>query len=181
MKRLWPLLVLILLVSCAEQEARRPVSVRTSTFYKESAERNKKMLAEQQAYFNTLFAKDSLNEYIASQSGFWYRYDVKDTTSNVFPKEDDLIKLNFDLKDHQSKIIYSKEEIGIVSYKVDKQQKLPQGLRDAVKLMRVGETMTFYFPSILAYGHLGDKNRIGYNTPIISTVTLIEIQKPTLN
>ncbi len=181
MKRLLPLLVLLFMVACAEQEARRPISVRTSTFYKESAERNKKLLKEQQAYFNALFAKDSTNEYISSQSGFWYRYDVKSTSEGIFPEPDDMIKLTYNMKNHLLNTIYSKEEIGVVSYKVDKQQTLPQGLRDGIKLMKLGETVTFYLPSGLAYGHLGDKNRIGYNTPIVSTVTLLEIEKPKPN
>ena len=181
MRRLLPLLVLFAMAACAEQEARRPVSVRTSTFYKESAERNRKLLLAEQAHFDNLFKKDSTNEYLSSQNGFWYRYEVRDSLPGEQPREDDVVKLTYDLKNNQSKTIYSKEEIGIVSYKVDKQQNLPQGLREGVKLMKVGETITFFIPSSLAYGHLGDKNRIGFNTPIISTVTLLEIKKSTIN
>ncbi|PKP15054.1 MAG: gliding motility-associated peptidyl-prolyl isomerase GldI, partial [Bacteroidetes bacterium HGW-Bacteroidetes-23] len=49
--------------------------------------------------------------------------------------------------------------------------------RDGIKLMRKNEKVTFLFPSHIAYGYLGDKNRIGPNVPIMCTVTLTDFEK----
>ena len=54
---------------------------------------------------------------------------------------------------------------------MDKEE-LFTGLREGLKLMKAGETVTFIFPSQKAYGYYGDENKIGTNTPIISKVTV---------
>jgi FKBP-type peptidyl-prolyl cis-trans isomerase len=42
--------------------------------------------------------------------------------------------------------------------------------------MKIGETVKFIIPSFNAYDLVGDENKIGVNTSIISTVTLINIK-----
>ena len=51
------------------------------------------------------------------------------------------------------------------------------GLRQGLKLMKVNETVTLYFPSHKAYGYYGDQQKIGKNVPIKSIVTLNKITK----
>jgi len=55
------------------------------------------------------------------------------------------------------------------------------GLRHGIKLMKVGETATFLFPSHIAYGYHGDNNKIGINVPLQSTVTLLDLKKEKKN
>ena len=57
---------------------------------------------------------------------------------------------------------------------MDKQE-LFTGLREGLKLMKTGETVTFLFPSQKAYGYYGDNNKIGSNTPLICEVTVKSI------
>jgi hypothetical protein len=42
--------------------------------------------------------------------------------------------------------------------------------------MRKNEKVTFLFPSHIAYGYLGDKNRIDPNVPILCLVTLTDFK-----
>jgi gliding motility-associated peptidyl-prolyl isomerase len=72
--------------------------------------------------------------------------------------------------------IYSKEDIGTLTYKVDKQDLFP-GLRNSIKLLKENESATFLFPSSLSYGYHGDNNKIGVNVPIKSTITILNIDK----
>jgi FKBP-type peptidyl-prolyl cis-trans isomerase len=58
---------------------------------------------------------------------------------------------------------------------MDKQE-LFTGLREGLKLMQAGETVTFLFPSQKAYGYYGDENRIGTNVPLICEVTVHSIR-----
>ena len=51
------------------------------------------------------------------------------------------------------------------TYYVD-QQELFSGLREGLKLMKEGESVTFIFPSQKAYGYYGDDNKIGSNVPL---------------
>jgi len=56
-------------------------------------------------------------------------------------------------------------------------QELFTGLREGLKLMKTGETVTFLFPSQKAYGYYGDENKIGANIPLIAKVTVNSITK----
>ena len=72
----------------------------------------------------------------------------------------------------------SEEENGLQVYKVDQSnQDLISGIRDGVKLMKPGETVTFLFPSYKAYGYYGIQNKLGANTPVQSTITLKSIEQ----
>jgi len=68
-------------------------------------------------------------------------------------------------------IIYSTETIKTQNYAMDKQE-LFTGLREGLKLMKTGETVTFLFPSQKAYGYYGDENKIGSNVPLVCRVTI---------
>ena len=77
-----------------------------------------------------------------------------------------------------NQIIYSKEELKPQIYLVDKQN-IMMGLRDGIKLMKKGETVTFLFPSHMGFGYHGDDNKIQSNVPLICTVELKDIKKDT--
>jgi FKBP-type peptidyl-prolyl cis-trans isomerase len=55
------------------------------------------------------------------------------------------------------------------------------GLRDGIKLMKKGETITFLFPSHMAFGYHGDDNEINPNEPLICTVYLTDLQQENTN
>ena len=171
----------LMLLSCAEQTARRPKSQKTGTFLKESAERNKILIAQEEAYIKKYIAQDSLNSYVTSKNGFWYFYNEKNDQENYFPKKGDTLTYELSMNKMVSgQAIYQKEELGIQQYIVEKQQVIP-GLRFGLQLMKKGETVTFLFPSHIAYGYHGDNKRIGTNIPITSTITLLDIKKDNKN
>lgn len=170
------LLTLILYWGCGEPEPRKPLQVKSGSFFKASIERSKKLLAEEEALIKNFIDKDTIHEYVMSDSGFWYRYDTKNETADYQLKSGDEILLAYSVINFNGDTIYSKDDIGIVQHAIDKSQLFP-GLRNAVKLLSEGEKATFLFPSSQAYGYKGDNNKIGPQTPIISSLEVIEILK----
>ncbi|THD66573.1 gliding motility-associated peptidyl-prolyl isomerase GldI [Robertkochia marina] len=166
--------VFLMVISCQDPEPRRPVSARTGSFIKESIDRNKKLLEAEEARIKTLIAADSLHHYQRSANGYWYTLEQPDSTTNYYPKENDLVKIAYEIRNLDSTLIYSKESIGEIEFKVDKEALFP-GLRTGVKLLREGETALFYFPSAMAYGYHGDEDKIQTNTPLMTWVTLLEV------
>lgn len=175
MKKVLLILLVFSLASCGSPEPRRPVKVKSGSF-NASVERSKKLLALEEGMMNTLMAKDSLREYEHSAAGAWYYYEQKNEAATYTPQPDDLVTLTYNVMSFSNDTIYSGEEIGILKYKVDKQELFP-GLRNSIKLLKEMETATFLFPSSLAYGYHGDNNKIGINVPIKSTITLLKIEK----
>lgn len=163
-------------ISCSDPEARRPVSASSGSFFKESVERNKRLLAVEQRIIHQIIKNDPQNNYLSSNSGYSYYYNVKDNTDAQVPETGDLVSFTYDIRNLKGEPIYSKEELGVNTYKIDKQD-IIEGLRSGIKLLKAGETATFLFPSQLAYGYHGDNKKIESNVAIMSRVTLISIEK----
>ncbi|MGB3152236.1 MAG: gliding motility-associated peptidyl-prolyl isomerase GldI, partial [Maribacter sp.] len=161
---------------CKGPEPRRPVQRKSGSFFKESIERNRKLLQAEEQKIKGIIKNDSLKHYINSSSGSWYYYLAVNDTATYTPNINDVVVMNYDILTLDNDTIYSQEEIGNISYRVDKQE-LFKGLRDAVKLLKVNEKATFLFPSSLAYGYHGDNNKIGTNVPLKSTVSILKIEK----
>lgn len=173
-------IIFIAIVSCAQQEARRPVSRSTGTFLKESAERNKALIAKEEAMIQDFIEKDTMHTYIASKNGFWYFYENTKSEETYKPKKGDTLSYEYNVAKIAGDTIYTKQELGIQEYVVEKQQVI-SGLRHGLQLMKKGETVTFLFPSHVAYGYHGDNKKVGTNVPIQSTITLLNIKKNNKN
>lgn len=168
--------LIFFLVSCGGPEPRKPIKSNSGSFIKESVERNKRLLAAEEALFQELIAKDSANNYLSTDFGGYYYYQSKKDSLGYTPKEDDLVKLTYNIRTLANDTIYSMEDIGILNYKVDKQELFP-GLRAGVKILKEEEMATFLLPSSQSYGYHGDNKKIGPNTPIITTVKILQITK----
>lgn len=170
------ILALFAFTGCKSPEARRPVTQNSGSFINESIQRNKKLVAKEEAYILEMMEKDSTKNYIASSNGFWYYYNQKSTDSlNVeMPEYGDVVRFDYNIKDLQGNYIYEVGEIPTKRYAMDREN-LFGGLREGLKLMKAGEKVTFIFPSHKAFGYYGDKNKIGTNIPIITEVSLHSI------
>src|SRR6478609_2277407 len=164
----------ILVSSCKQhQEARRPISHSSGSFMKQSIARNKKMIAKEEDQIAAVIKSDKTKQYIASKKGYWYYYESRNLIDTLTPKKGDIAFFDYEIKDLQGNIIYSKEELEPQIYKVDKQE-IMMGLRDGIKLMRKKEKVHFLFTSHMGYGYHGDNNKIGTNQPLSCTVTLTD-------
>lgn len=171
-----PLFLLgIMITSCSQQQARRPVSHSSGTFMKESIERNKKLVANEETQIDSIIKSNPAIKYIASDKGYWYHYEMENTTDSIRPKRGDVAFFDYEIKDLKGNVIYTQAELKPQVYYVDKQN-IMMGLRDGIKLMNEGEKVTFLFPSHMGFGYHGDNNRIGTNQPLICTVTLNDIK-----
>lgn len=164
-------LIAFTLFGCKSPEARRPISVKTGSFIDESVERNKKLNEEEHNIILDLIKRENNSNYIASENGFWYHYNTKVEGDSITPKFGDIVNFNYSISDLNGNMIYSAEELKTRDYAMD-QQELFSGLREGLKLMKAGETVTFIFPSQKAYGYYGDSNKIGTNVPLICNVTI---------
>lgn len=171
-----PLLTIgIIIAGCSQQQARQPVSHSSGTFMKESIERNKKLIKNEEATIDSIIKGNPNIKYIASDKGYWYHYELENTTDTITPKRGDVAYFSYNIKDIKGNIIYSEDELQPQVYYVDKED-IMAGLRYGIKLMNKGEKVTFLFPSNLGYGYRGDEDKIGTNQPIICTVTLTDIK-----
>lgn len=165
----------ILCFGCSKIAPRKPINPKpSSTILKETIEESIKLNSIEDEKVLAIIKVDSTSNYQVSPNGFWYTYINKIEENNPTPKAGNSVSLEYNITDLQGTVIYSKEELGLKEYKVDKEDFI-NALQTGIKLMKVGETITFVIPSYNAFGISGDGNKIGINQSIKSTVTLINI------
>ncbi len=172
------LVVFATLTSCKQQQARMPVSRSSGTFMKESAARNKKLIAGEEGKIDSIIKSNPNTKYLASNKGYWYYYVTRNEKDTLRPKKGDVAEFDYEIMDLKGNVVYSDVELRPQTYVVDKQN-IMMGLRDGIKLMRKNEKVTFLFPSHMAYGYRGDTKRIKTNQPLIVTVTLNDFRPQT--
>ncbi|WKD86378.1 putative FKBP-type peptidyl-prolyl cis-trans isomerase FkpA [Polaribacter huanghezhanensis] len=169
-------LSVVLFFSCKEQEARRPIVQKTATILSETLDQKKKLIALENKVIENYIAQDSTKQYHVASYGFWYSYITQKQLETQTPKIGDVVEISYNITNLYGNVFYAKDELGIKKYKIDKEDFIP-ALQEGIKLMKVGETITFVIPSYRAFGLVGDEHKIGVNQTIKSTVTLIKIIK----
>lgn len=122
-----------LLAGCKSPEARRPVNQSSGSFINESIVRNREIVAREEAEILEIIEKDTSNEYIASNSGFWYYYNKKstDTTNTETPEFGDVVRFDYSITDIEGDAIYAVGELPTKRYAMDKEE-LFGGLREGL-------------------------------------------------
>ena len=167
------ILTFSLFISCKPTDARRPISNNSGSFIDASIERSKQLNTKEYAQIDALI-KESDKTFLSSEYGFRYAYTTKIEAATKTPAFGDLVRYRYTLKTLDGQVIYTEEASKTQSYYVD-QQELFSGLREGIKLMKEGESVTFMFPSQKAYGYYGDNDKIGSNVPLICDVSLLKL------
>jgi gliding motility-associated peptidyl-prolyl isomerase len=174
-------ILILLITSCKSPEARRPVSVKTGSFIDTSIARDKELNEREKARILEIIAQNPERDYLTSESGFWYYYNTKvESDSLLKPDFGDIVNFDYNVKTLNNNVIYSKQDLGTQHYAMD-QAELFSGLREGLKLMKAGETVTFMFPSQKAFGYYGDEGKIGSSIPLICEVNINSITKNQAN
>ena len=158
-------LLIVFFCSCSENKVRYPLNKEKKTFLSGSATRNKILLAREELMIRKSANKDSLFTYYNSQKGFLYAYVKKGSANKPLPREGTRLRFSYKIENLEKKTLYTKSELGIVDYVVDKDNILP-ALREGIRLMRQNEIVVFLFPSYLCYGYQGDGNKVGASQPL---------------
>ena len=115
MKNLSKILLLFIFfvsfLSCKQQQqARMPISRSSGTFMKESAERNKKLIAGEEGKIDSIIKSNPKIKYIASKKGYWYHYQIKNEKDTLRPKKGDVAQFDYEIMDLRGNVVYSEVE-----------------------------------------------------------------------
>ncbi len=166
-----------LLFSCKENEtSRKPISKSKSIETELSIKRNTEMILDEDTLFKQYIEADKKNDYIQSNKGFWFTYLNRQLKDSIYLNKGDIAIYNYEVYSTNDSLLYAKSDFGTLSYKVDEEDILPI-LRNSLKVLKPTETIKVLSPSLLAYGYMGDQNKITKNQPLIFVITLESINK----
>ena len=104
-----------------------------------------------------------------SETGLFY--EIYEPTQGKKVEQGDIINLRYELSLLDGTMCYTSDEDGNKIFRLGKSQEI-SGLEQGVAFLRNGEKARFVIPPHLAYGLLGDENRIPARSIIIYQVEL---------
>ncbi len=180
MRYFYLIICTLIIFACKEPQARKPVSVKSGISLKTSAERTKKRLAAESEAIQYYIKKDSTQQYLNSNHGFWFTYLKKKAVDSITPKYGNKVQFTYSIQNLKNDTLYNRTQIGTKTHYI-RQENIMEGLRQGLILMKANEEIKFIFPSQIAYGYKGDLNKINPNTPIICNMMLLNIETKTEN
>lgn len=111
-------------------------------------------------------------EMEVTESGLFY--EIYEETEGTQAELGMSILINYNLSLLDGTLCYSSEKDGAKEFQLGKSQEI-SGLELGLEMMRVGEKARFIIPPHLAYGLLGDEERIPARSIVVYEVELLKI------
>lgn len=109
------------------------------------------------------------------QTGSGLRYLIYEKGSGAQASKGRIAEMNYKTWLLNGNIIYSSVELGQKKFKIGKGG-VESGLEEAILMMHEGDKAKLIIPSHLAYGLLGDENKIPPRTAIVYDIELVTLK-----
>ncbi len=125
--------------------------------------------------------KEKINDYIVNhkldmvETGTGLRYRIVNQGDGDLIKKGNIVALDYELRLWDGTLIYSSEENGKKVFMVG-HGGVESGLEEAVSYLHKGDEAEIIIPSHLAYGLLGDGDKIPPKATIVYKVKVVENQ-----
>ncbi len=166
-------LSVILLLSCRKQPASEKAPQLTAKEEKEMLLRVNKFLVQKDVELIESYARRRGWNMEVSETGL--SYEIYGPNPGEKVEQGDIVNLKYELSLLDGTVCYTSEADGNKVFRLGKSQEI-SGLEQAVEMMREGEKARFIIPPHLAYGLLGDENRIPARSIIVYQVELLEVK-----
>jgi FKBP-type peptidyl-prolyl cis-trans isomerase FkpA len=133
---------------------------------------------------NKIYVKresDEIDQYVKHKkwgmttTGSGLRYMITKKGLGLSPQTEQHVKLNFKISLLDGTLCYSSDSTGSYEFVVDKSS-VETGLHEGVKYMHVGDQALLILPSHLAYGLIGDENKIPPRASVVYELELLSVR-----
>jgi FKBP-type peptidyl-prolyl cis-trans isomerase len=172
---LFIIIPVVMLLSCSKQTASEKAPERTASEEKEMLLRVNKFLVQKDVELIESYSKRRGWDMEVSETGLFY--EIYEPAQGKKVEQGDIIDLKYELSLLDGTVCYTSEEDGNKVFRLGKSQEI-SGLEQGVAFLRAGDKARFIIPPHLAYGLLGDENRIPARSIIIYQVELVGVKSP---
>ncbi len=167
--------VLLLIVLSACKSDIKPVKTKEidpAELQETLLEVNKQIVKTEDEQISDLVARYKWDMH---ETGTGLRYLIYHKGKGLLAKKDKIARINFEIRLITGEIVYSSKESGVKEFKIGSGG-VESGLEEGILLLRVGDKAKLIMPSHLAYGLIGDQDRIPSKSTLIYDVELLEIK-----
>lgn len=167
------ILLLLMISSCREQDKHaRPVD--PSKMKESLIKANKEVVVTENDQIDDLIARYGW-KMITKPTGL--RYMIYQKGQGAQAKAGDVAKLYYTLTLLTGDTVYTSRKDGPLLFEVGKGQVI-SGLEEAILLLRVGDRAKIIIPSHLAFGLIGDQNKINHKASLVYDLELVSLNNP---
>ena len=160
----------IMLLSCGSDEKKKVKVYATDTLKKEFQNVNKSLVKTEETEINDFISRYGWN---MSETGSGLKYMIYKKGAGAKISKGDLVKVNFETRLITGDLCYSSKTDGSKELLVGNSGEI-SGLEEGVMLLRVGDKAKLIIPSHLAFGLLGDENKIPKRATLVYDVEISE-------
>jgi gliding motility-associated peptidyl-prolyl isomerase len=169
------LVCVMAMVSCECSSAREPVKEQeTQATIRDNIQAQKDFLEKERESIDA-YIKDRDLAMQRSGTGLYYQLLI-DSAAGKMVEPGDVVDFEYEIYLMNGTLIYTSEEDGVRTLKVDKEQ-AELGVHESLKLLGLGDKGRFILPSHLAFGVGGDQERVPPKTPLVYELKVININK----
>jgi len=164
------LFITVLLFGC-KQNSKEYTAKEKQVFKNNLVKANRGLVENDQEKIANYLAHRNWNMQ-KTETGLWY--EIIKSDSGKITKSGKIVQLRYQVSLLDGTLCYSSDSLGLKTFKVG-QGGVESGLEEAVLLLKEGDAGRFILPPHLAYGLLGDENKIPPRSTIVYNVELIKL------
>ena len=166
--------IALFLASCGNnsQQEKKPRVIVVDSLKKPLEHVNKKLVKEEDREIKDFIERYNWN---MSETGTGLRYLIYKKGNGASAKKGKIAKFNYEVKLITGKVCYSSKTDGPQEFLIGKGGVI-SGLEEGVLLLRVGDKAKFIIPSHLAFGLLGDEDKVPKRATLVYDLELLEVK-----
>ncbi len=164
-------LLAIFVSSCGHQPRKsREETVSSNEIQKSLEKANRYLVRTENEQIDAYVSRHNLD---VTKTGSGLRYVIRRQGNGNPVRKGEEVRLKFTVKFLTGDIVYNSEDKGIKKFVVGRGG-VETGLEEAVLLLRRGDLATIILPSHLAFGLLGDEDKIPPRTSLVYEIELLD-------
>jgi FKBP-type peptidyl-prolyl cis-trans isomerase len=167
-----PLVILLAQAACVQKQPAQKTPARNREEEKEMLLRVNKYLVQKDVELIEAYATRRNWNMEVTETGLFY--EIYEKTDGATVKEGDQVKILYEVRLLDGSTCYTSEKDGPKNFILGRSQEI-SGLEQGLAMMKEGEKARFIIPPHLAYGLIGDENRIPARSIIVYLVELAQI------
>ena len=160
--------ILFSFISCRSDQVTQKVPAKPGK--QEMAELNRFLVQKDREIIENYIERKNL-KMTESPTGLWYY--IKDDGKGEFLKDNDRIVMKYECSLLDGTLCYSSADLGPKEVVLGKTE-LEPGMNEGLRLLKPGAEAIFILPPFLAYGLVGDGEKIPPRTTIVYSVSILE-------